>query len=302
MVAVAAGISIACKIALAIAAACAAAGAAEAGANLLKDYNKSNTATDKDKEATNGWLDTYAERGNIPELWGNEVKQETAKAAETDFNASKQEQIDGIQGNYDAGTYQENYDSNLKAIEKLTAKAGDFDFTEEQTTGGMLPGSKEDEEKYDKGSSIGVPGAGEEEQPGIKDETDTNLGTNNISAMDWMKWAEEEQAKRWAREDAIRAETQAREDTAWQRGVEDMRKSGINVNLVAAQPAASGGGITQASGQNIEGATTQMNIDLDKMQQMIENAFKGDENEKDRFIDAFQTIISFIAVAAALKR
>ena len=246
MVAIAAGVSVACKIALAIAAACAAAGAAEAGAQLLEDYNKSSTATEKDKEATGSWLSEYKENGNTENLWKTETEKTTTDTATSKGNAEKQEQIDSIQGNNDTGTYQQHYDSTLKANERLTAKAGDFEFTEDQTVGEMLPGG-EGTQNYDEKSGLGVPGT-EGTETEVKDETDTNTGTNTI---DWIKWAEEDRNLRWEREDAIRAETQAREDSAYQRAVADMRKAGINPNLMNVQPASSGGGITQASGQNL---------------------------------------------------
>lgn len=51
----------------------------------------------------------------------------------------------------------------------------------------------------------------------------------------------------YSREDEIRKETQAREDTAYQRATEDMRKAGIDPNLHGVTQATSGGGITNAS-------------------------------------------------------
>lgn len=51
----------------------------------------------------------------------------------------------------------------------------------------------------------------------------------------------------WARDDKIRKETQQREDTAYQRAVADLRRAGINPNLINLQPASSGGGIIQTN-------------------------------------------------------
>lgn len=78
-------------------------------------------------------------------------------------------------------------------------------------------------------------------------------------------------------------------------------KSGINPNLVGAQPAESNGGITQATGIDTSALTSQMNIDLEEMQQIIDNAFKGNENEKDRFVEVLGKIISYIGLLKLTK-
>lgn len=271
------------KLAWSAVKALAAAGAIEAAINCLEEYYDDIKKLGYSEEYLN---EAIKNPESIADIAWEEYEQETLYPNDEDITASK---------------YQENYDETLAAEKKLTAKAGDFDFSEKETIGEKLPG-KENEEQ-DKGPGIGLPGTPTETPTeGIEDKTDENLGTNNISAMDWIAWAEQEQAKQWAREDEIRQHVEEREDSAWQRGVEDMRKAGINVNLVGASPAASGGGINQATGQNLTGATTQMNIDLDKLQQMIDNAFKGDENDKDRFIDLLGTTISMIGLIAALKK
>ena len=271
------------------------------------DQTASETAplTGREKEQTNGLQGSmdYTEFNEwLKSAEGQKFLNETAVNLRTtkaeDMNPSKEEQIDGIQGRYDTSE-QYRWETSeagknwLEQAEKIRLE-NEAKEKEGITTGEEKPNP--DDEYKDKTPPTDTPGEG------IEDKTDENLGTNNISAMDWMEWAKQEQADRWAREDQIRAETQAREDTAWQRGIADLRKSGANINLVAAQPAASGGGITQASGQNLSGLTTQMNIDLDKMQQMIDNAFKGEENDKDRFIDMFGTVISLIGLIAALKK
>lgn len=100
----------------------------------------------------------------------------------------------------------------------------------------------------------------------------------------------------WAREDEIRKETQAREDTAYQRAVEDMRKAGINPNLVGVNPAASGGGITQASGQST--INTELNNIVEETLNKINNEVKMDEGQKDRTSDILRTLV----MALLLKR
>ncbi len=96
----------------------------------------------------------------------------------------------------------------------------------------------------------------------------------------------------WEREDAIRKETQEREDTAYQRAVEDMRKAGINPNLIGVNPANSGGGIISATGQNI--VSTEMSGAISKAIAEINNTVKADENQKDRISEIIKTLAMFM--------
>lgn len=124
----------------------------------------------------------------------------------------------------------------------------------------------------------------------ITDTTDQNI----ISPIDQARQqALEDQKRLWEREDAIRKETQAREDSAWQRSVEDARKAGINPNLINLTPAASGGGITAGTPidytmQEAEHSRmTQKEIAAYEratklMIQQLEQEFEMSENQKDR--------------------
>ena len=96
----------------------------------------------------------------------------------------------------------------------------------------------------------------------------------------------------WEREDAIRKETQQREDTAYQRAVEDMRKAGINPNLVGVNQANSGGGIINATGQNL--LSTEMSGIVNQAIAEINNTVKADENQKDRISDIIKTLAMFM--------
>ena len=143
-------------------------------------------------------------------------------------------------------------------------------------------------------------------EPSIKDETNTNIetqlgsnvitdtgntnGNNGNNAQDTLK-------ELWAREDEIRKETQAREDTAYQRAVEDMVKAGINPNLIPVNPAQSGGGVTAATGIEQAGYGTDVSAMIDLLSQEIENAFEGKENQKDRF----NQILSSVLMALIFK-
>ncbi len=141
--------------------------------------------------------------------------------------------------------------------------------------------------------------------PEIKDETENNIETpieNTKTVDDWIKFMQEKQQAMWDREDKIRKETQKREDTAYQRAIKDMQRAGINPNLINVQPAESGGGITQASGMDMSTISSQMDIDLKEMQQLIDQAFEGKENEKDRFNTIFGNILSYVTMYLLFKK
>lgn len=143
----------------------------------------------------------------------------------------------------------------------------------------------------------------EESAPIIQDTTNNNVETS--IGGNWQDWAKEMQERQWEREDAIRAETQAREDSAWQRAVEDMQKAGVNPNLVNAGPAASGGGITSATGIDYTVYEKEMEKELALLEQFIDNEFNASENQKDRLTNLIGRIISMgglIGAASARKK
>lgn len=137
----------------------------------------------------------------------------------------------------------------------------------------------------------------------IEDKTKENLIQNvTTNWEDTTKWWEDQQKKVWEREDQIRKEVQEREDTAYERAIESLRRAGVNPNLLSSiTPAASGGGLYNASQIDTSTLTTQMNIDLEKMQQMIDQAFEGDENAKNRFTDVFSGLLSNILMMVIMK-
>ena len=123
----------------------------------------------------------------------------------------------------------------------------------------------------------------------VTDSTDENI--EKPIGNDILSFMEEQQAKQWDREDAIRKETQAREDSAYQRTVKDMQAAGINPNLMNVSPAASGGGITSATGLDYTAYTNNLKETLTLLEQEIENTFKEDENKKDRFSQLISSLI-----------
>lgn len=139
----------------------------------------------------------------------------------------------------------------------------------------------------------------------IQDTTNESLGQNTQQDINWMDLATQWRNEQWAREDAIRAETQAREDNAWVRSVADMKAAGINPNLVNATPAASGGGITQATGIDTSTITTDMQNNIELIQQLIDNNFTGNQNDKDRLMQSIGNLLQFggmLALALGRKK
>lgn len=133
----------------------------------------------------------------------------------------------------------------------------------------------------------------------IEDKTSENIESKIENSIDYEKifaWQEEQQKKLWEREDKIRKEVQDREDNAYQRAVDDMRKAGINPNLINVQPAESGGGITQATGMNMELFKAEISKYLGILETELNNSFKGQENTKDRITDTFTTIMQLFSM------
>lgn len=135
----------------------------------------------------------------------------------------------------------------------------------------------------------------------IKDETDTNVESVINPGFDMQSMYDfiiNQQQRQWDREDAIRKETQEREDSAYQRAVADAKKAGINVNLMGINPAQSGGGITSATGLDYSPWTAEINKQLALLEQEIANSFQGDENAKDRFTKGLTSLLQLFAMFA----
>lgn len=121
-------------------------------------------------------------------------------------------------------------------------------------------------------------------------DTEETPNASNVDTEQIIASNEEMLKKYWEREDKIREETQKREDTAYQRAVNDMRKAGINPNLLGINPANSGGGITQSS--RIEPtASAEISGLTSEIINAINNEIKIEENQKDRITDIIKTIL-----------
>ena len=141
--------------------------------------------------------------------------------------------------------------------------------------------------------------------PNIQDTTTENIETNVSQAWsleDIKKYMEEAQAKQWEREDAIRKETQEREDTAYQRAVADMKKAGINPNLMNINPADSGGGITQATGLDMSTLSSRMTAMSNELIKILDREFNEDENLKDNITSLIGGLINTFGMYMTFKK
>lgn len=147
---------------------------------------------------------------------------------------------------------------------------------------------------------------GDINKPIIQDKTDENVEQNITQPLTvFQQKALDEQERQWEREDQIREHVEAREDSAWQRAVEDMRKAGVNPNLVNAGPAASGGGITSATGQDYTMQSAEFDRETQELITAIEQEFEMSENQKDRLTELFGKFLQAggtIAGAGILKK
>jgi hypothetical protein len=147
-------------------------------------------------------------------------------------------------------------------------------------------------------------GLGKQVWSGINRILDTTY-QNIEEPVNYRQQAIEDQERLWAREDKIREHIEAREDSAYQRAVEDARKAGINANLIDLNPAQSGGGISSASGMDYTLQQEEYDRETQKIIQAIANEFQMNENQKDRLSDLLGRLLGAggtIAGAKILKK
>lgn len=132
---------------------------------------------------------------------------------------------------------------------------------------------------------------------GVQDKTSENLGTqleqNLNEEPEWMKVLK----MQWEREDEKQAHIEEREDTAYSRKIEDLRRSGVNINALGDISAApTGGGITNATGPDYTMEEAKFNAEIEMLMQEIDLKFKGDQAEKDRIKEMIKSIITAGAI------
>ncbi len=127
-----------------------------------------------------------------------------------------------------------------------------------------------------------------------KDNTSFDISVINSDLKESLS---SDQKELWEREDAIRQHVEEREDSAYQRAVADMKKAGINPELLGVNPANSGGGIIQASRMDTSLLNTDLSGAYSEMIAQLNNEVKVDENQKDRILSI---VNNFVDVAGKL--
>lgn len=150
--------------------------------------------------------------------------------------------------------------------------------------------------------SEGIGNAISEAGKGIQDLTGANeeykvgeaTGTTAPSSNDnWQKYVD--QVEEWRQEDF------ARDDTKFQRQVKDMRAAGINPNLALGALGGNTAGNTNITAPQNTELEAELNEKLTLMQQFIDNEFKADENQKDRFTDLLGGIVNIFLAKKLFK-
>lgn len=139
----------------------------------------------------------------------------------------------------------------------------------------------------------------EEIAPGLQDKTGANeeikIGETVApsSTENYQKYID--QLNAWRKEDF------QREDTKFQRQVDDMQKAGINPNLaIGALGGSTMGGTSATAPPNTE-LEAELNEKLTLMQQFIDNEFKANESQKDRFTDLLGGIVNIFLAKKLFK-
>lgn len=111
---------------------------------------------------------------------------------------------------------------------------------------------------------------------------------------DIMETLSNDQKELWERENEIRKHVEDREDSAYQRAVADMKKAGINPELLGVNPASSGGGITSASRLDSSLLNTDLSGAYSQLIAQINNEVKVDENKKDRILSILNNFVDSV--------
>ena len=125
----------------------------------------------------------------------------------------------------------------------------------------------------------------------------SSVASSSTSSNELKESFSSDQKELWEREDAIRKHVEEREDSAYQRAVADMKKAGINPELLGVNPANSGGGIIQASRMDTSLLNTDLSGAYSELIAQLNNEVKVDEKQKDRILSI---VNNFVDVAGKL--
>lgn len=130
------------------------------------------------------------------------------------------------------------------------------------------------------------------------DSTSTEIGAINSDLKESLS---SDQKELWEREDEIRKHVEEREDSAYQRAVADMKKAGINPELLGVNPASSGGGITSASRIDNSLLNTDLSGAYSELIAQLNNEVKVDENQKDRILSIVNNFVELAGKVLMFK-
>lgn len=206
-----------------------------------------------------GWINAIEGRNRWPEASNNTFEIGDLTSVGGLYNAIRGQDVDNIEG----------------AINDIFG--GIAGRGEESTLGSWI------------GSILGTDQQGATESE-IQDGTMEGVESNISSVPSW----EEIYNKYWEDYDKRRKEDWARQDTAVQRQVDDMIKSGINPNLMT-------GSISGAEsvagnyGSNMNFASNEMELEkyLEELDIFIDEQLTTSENNKDRLNNLITTILMF---------
>lgn len=126
----------------------------------------------------------------------------------------------------------------------------------------------------------------------LSKDKDNNTATDTDTINSELKESlSNDQKELWEREDQIRKHVEEREDSAYQRAVADMKKAGINPELLGVNPASSGGGITSASRLDNSLLNTDLSGAYSELVAQLNNNVKVDENQKDRILSIVNNFV-----------
>ena len=125
----------------------------------------------------------------------------------------------------------------------------------------------------------------------------SSVASSAASSNELKESLSTDQKELWEREDAIRKHVEEREDSAYQRAVADMKKAGVNPELLGVNPANSGGGIVSASRLDNSLLNTDLSGAYSELIAQLNNEVKVDQNQKDRILSI---VNNFVDVAGKL--
>lgn len=124
-----------------------------------------------------------------------------------------------------------------------------------------------------------------------KDKDNNTVSDVDSINSDLKESLSNDQKELWEREDEIRKHVEEREDSAYQRAVADMKKAGINPELLGVNPASSGGGITSASPIDNSLLNTDLSGAYSELIAQLNNEVKVDEKQKDRILSIVNNFV-----------